>query len=432
MRALIHQCCDVLPVIGLMLMLLASTVLAVPATAAESSEESPPELSPVSSPDSSPDSSGQPPGQPLGQPPGQSPGEVSQASGPQETVPGAVKAAVDADLSSSSAPAASPAPKRRSRSIDELRRGLDVVVARVGRVRVGIESLQEEYRSIELKSRKKRFAERLRQAIELFKFGDFLNTTVVLHELINDAEHRDHSAFGKAAYLMAEAQFRIDNKISAREFFRLVLKSDDPGLRYKAVVRLIEISDAISRWDGLLEDVKVLEAEATLPEPIAYQLAKSMVRQGEYTEAQRLSTSISQDHPLFNKGRFLSAVALLQLGDADASRALFDDIAADSRQYPDSREVRDLAAMNSARILLEQGELLKAIDSYQFVSEQSSFLTRRFLRSLGRLFGRPRRKRTNAKRTTSMSGRWNHCAYSCSATPTPTSPLKRACCLLMC
>ncbi len=248
----------------------------------------------------------------------------------------------------------------------ELRQVTDEIAA----MGVKLQTLLAEHAGGAAKQQKRAFSERLTDGEILFLLGDYNRASLVLYDLVMDRRHGGEQLYAKALYYLAESLFQIGHDLSARQFFQEVVERRDQHLG-TAIRRLIEIADRNQAWEGLEEHVAVLERRGQLPPGVAYIRAKSLLRQGRAERARRALAGIPLEHDLGIKARYLSAVAALQGGDLEGARGLFAELVDTEVDTRDAAEVRDLAAMNEGRILLEQGRYGESVDAYQFISRSS-------------------------------------------------------------
>jgi tetratricopeptide (TPR) repeat protein len=231
-------------------------------------------------------------------------------------------------------------------------------------------TLLSRHRDSQVEDRRRNFAERLTDAEILFLLGDYSRASLALYDLVDRRNQTKHD-YPKAIYYLAESLFQIGHDLSAREFFQELVARRDRQHLSDAIRRLIEIADRNSRWEGLEEHVAVLERRGQLPPGIAYLRAKSLLRQGRAAAARETLKTIPADHDLGFKARYLDAVAALRAGDLDGARQAFARIVDTDTRNEDAARVRELAAMNEGRILLELGRHGESIDAYQFVTRSS-------------------------------------------------------------
>jgi tetratricopeptide (TPR) repeat protein len=215
------------------------------------------------------------------------------------------------------------------------------------------------------------YSARLADAEILVLLGDYARACWILYDLAAAVEHRNEPLYPKALYYFGESLFQIGHDLSARGVFMDIVALGAHEHLADAVRRLIEIADRTGNFGGITDQLDVLRKKGPLPADISYIYAKSLLRQKRFEAVAPAIASISAQHALYPKAQYVLAVAKLQQGELDAARDLFAGLKQVSDNYENAAEIRDLAAMNQARILLEQGRTTEAIDAYQFVSRGS-------------------------------------------------------------
>lgn len=246
-------------------------------------------------------------------------------------------------------------------------RELQLVEDDLTRLGVVLRTVVEQTIDLRLPESKARFTERLTNAEILFLLGDHERASIVLYELVGEPKYASESMLPRALFYLAESLFHLRHDASARTYFNRLVAMRAPGHLREAVRRLIQIADRSGKWEGLEDDVAVLRAQGPLPPDIAYIHAKSLLRQGRSEAAKKAALEVPADHRLYAKAYFLAAIAEVQSGRYDAALELFAQLMTVADTYEDAATLRDLAAMNRARLYLEQGNVAEAIDSFQQV-----------------------------------------------------------------
>jgi tetratricopeptide (TPR) repeat protein len=263
--------------------------------------------------------------------------------------------------------AATLAPRSASAQEQELQRIADALNA----IGVELESLTAQYAKPDVSGPTRRFSDRLTDGEILFLLGDYQRASLVLYDLVANRRASSDPQFAKALYYLAESLFQIGHDLSAREYFQELVRRRDQKHLVHSIKRLIEIADRTQRWQGLEEHVAVLEARGTLPAGIAYINAKSLLRQRRPAEALEVARKVPNQHKLGAKAAYLAGVAQLMLGRLDEAQETFEALTRVDDSYEDAGRLRELAAMNRGRILLEQGDFSRSVDAYQFVNRSS-------------------------------------------------------------
>lgn len=257
------------------------------------------------------------------------------------------------------------------RSVWAQQRELQRIADELSVIGVELGSLTKQYAQPDVSGSSRGLQDRLTDGEILFLLGDYKRASLVLYDVVERRHALSDPFRAKALYYLAESLFQIGHDLSARERFQELVQRGESRHLAHAIKRLIEIADRNHRWEGLQEHVAVLEKRGRLPAGIAYINAKSLLRQGRPAEALRLARQIPEQHKLAGKAAYLAGVALLMQGKLDEARETFAALARIDESYEDASRLRELAAMNRGRILLEQGNFGSSVDAYQFVHRSS-------------------------------------------------------------
>ena len=239
-------------------------------------------------------------------------------------------------------------------------------------VGVKLKTLVQQYAKPESIESQRPFAGRMTDGELLFLLGDYARASLVLYDLVEQRTNQREDLYPRALYYLAESLFQMGHDLAARAYFDELARAARGTHLNDAVRRLIQIADRNHHWEGIDEAIAAVARGGTLPPEIAYIRGKSLLRQGRYGDVAAALAGVAVDHPLSPKSRYLVAVAQVQLGHADRAVELFAELTRIPDTTPDAREVRELAAMDRGRILLDLGRLAEAIDSYQDVERSSS------------------------------------------------------------
>ena len=243
-----------------------------------------------------------------------------------------------------------------------------------------MKTLATDYTDVKLFKGDRVFAERFADAEVLFLLKDYQRACYALYDLVNDPLHEREASYVKALYYMAESQFQTDNLVSARRYFSALVEGSHAPYLVDSIRRLIEIADDRHHWEGLEHYFTLLREQGTLAPAVVYSTVKSLLRQKKPEYVAEMVSSVDPAHILYPKVRYLQGVALIQLAELQNNPeflaeaiALFDELTRTPDDIPNAADLRDLAAMNRARILLEVGKLTESKDSYQFIARDSPY-----------------------------------------------------------
>jgi len=245
---------------------------------------------------------------------------------------------------------------------------------------VNMKNLVTDYSNVKLFKGDKLFAERLADSEVLFLLKDYQRSCFALYELVNDPMYRSEPGYVKALYYMAEAQFQTGNLVSAKRYFGKLVERGEKTYLIDSIRRLVEIADKRHQWEGLEKHFDLLRKQGNLAPAVVYSTVKSLLKQNKPELVPDMVNSVDPQHFLYPKIRYFYGVALIELSRSQAKPELlmeaaqvFDELTRISDDFPDAADLRDLAAMNRARILMETGMLTESKDSYQFIARNSPY-----------------------------------------------------------
>ena len=243
-----------------------------------------------------------------------------------------------------------------------------------------MKTLTNDYTNVKLFKGDKLFAERLTDSEVLFLLKDYQRACFALYDLVNDPMYRSEPGYMKALYYMAESQFQTGNLVSAKRYFGEYVESGEKTFLIDSIRRLVEIADKRHQCDRLEQYFAVLRQQGNLAPAVIYSTVKSLLKQNKPELVPNMVTSVDPQHFLYPKIRYFHGVALLELARSqnkpellmEASQ-IFDELTRIPDPFPDAADLRDLAAMNRARIFMESGMLTESKDSYQFIARNSPY-----------------------------------------------------------
>lgn len=243
-----------------------------------------------------------------------------------------------------------------------------------------MKSLTTDYTNVKLFKGDKLFIERLTDSEVLFLLKDYQRACFALHQLVNDPMNRNEPGYPKALYYMAESQFQTGNVVAAKRYFGQLVERGDKPFLIDSIRRLVEIADKRHQWEGLEKHFDLLRKQGNLAPAVIYSTVKSLLKQNKPELVSNMISSVDPKHFLYPKIRYFYGVALIELSRKQAkpeimmeAAQVFDELTRIPDTFPDAADLRDLAAMNRARILMETGMLTESKDSYQFIARNSPY-----------------------------------------------------------
>ncbi len=252
-------------------------------------------------------------------------------------------------------------------------RALSAVRSELDSIETTLTSLSKDVATPELYDKPGRFARRLNDAQVLVLLNDPTRASLILYDAVEDPEAKSYPNYDDAVFYLAESLFMMRHDAAARLRFLELQRRDNPAYTGIAVQRLIQIADRNSRYDGLDALVASMRAKGPLSSEVAYIWTKSQVLRGNAELAKREAADVPRESRLWAKARYMAAVAEVQLGRYAEARAIFEELATIADNYEEAATIRDLAAMDRARIFLDQGDLPASVDAYQQIDRQSPY-----------------------------------------------------------
>ena len=252
-------------------------------------------------------------------------------------------------------------------------RALSAVRGELDAIETTLTSLSNDVATPELYDKPGRFARRLNDAQVLILLNDPTRASLILYDAVEDPEAKSYASYDDAVFYLGEALFMMRHDAAARLRFLELQRRDNPAYTGIALQRLIQIADRNNRYDGLEELVASMRAKGPLPSEVAYIWTKSQVLRGNAELAKREATGVPRESRLWAKTRYMAAVAEVQLGRYTEARAIFEELGSIADNYEEAAAVRDLAAMDRARIFLDQGDLFASVDAYQQIDRKSPY-----------------------------------------------------------
>ena len=252
-------------------------------------------------------------------------------------------------------------------------RALAAVRGELDALETTLMSLSKDVATPELYDKPGRFARRLNDAQVLVLLNDPTRASLILYDAVEDPEAKSYPNYDDAVFYLGESLFMMRHDSAARLRFLELQRRNNPAYTGIALQRLIQIADRNNRYDGLDALVASMRAKGPLPSEVAYIWTKSQVLRGNADLAKREAAGVPRESRLWAKTRYMAAVAEVQLGRYAEARAIFEELAVIADNYEEAPAIRDLAAMDRARIFLDQGDLPASVDAYQQIDRKSRY-----------------------------------------------------------
>ncbi len=252
-------------------------------------------------------------------------------------------------------------------------RALSAVRGELDAIETTLTSLTNDVATPELYDKPGRFARRLNDAQVLVLLNDPTRASLILYDAVEDPESKSYPSYDDAVFYLGESLFMMRHDSAAKLRFLELQRRNNPAYTAIALQRLIQIADRTSRYDGLDALVASMRAKGPLPSEVGYIWTKSQVLRGNSDLAKREAAAVPRESRLWAKTRYMAAVAEVQLGHYAEARAIFEELSKIPDNYEEAAAVRDLAAMDRARIFLDQGDLYASVDAYQQIDRKSPY-----------------------------------------------------------
>jgi TolA-binding protein len=247
----------------------------------------------------------------------------------------------------------------------------------IATMNIRLKNLLDNYGDVEVSERRRKFNDLFKNAEILYLLGDFDRASLLLFDLVEDPKNRAQRDYQKALYYLAESQFQMGNVRTAQIKFNELMTNPQGENFMDALRRLISLADKTGNWSMLEGYLSTLRRAGRVPPSVAYMLAKSFLVQKRYADVAGVVSKIPSTNPLYPKARYVLAVAYLYENKNTEARRIFSELALSelaptSAKVSDAYKVKELAMMSEARLLMEEGSVLEAVDAYQRLPRESA------------------------------------------------------------
>lgn len=226
-----------------------------------------------------------------------------------------------------------------------------------------------------------------------YLLGEYANAAALLYDVVDGPAYRNEESYPDALVYLADSLYRTQSWLEARRYYRQIMEQGLGRHRQEALLRLLELSDRTSSFEGIDADWQALVAEgAQLKPELVYQHAKWLARRPDLPEAERVQRALqafraidtASDHG--PQARYFEGALLVQAGALDQALEKFQALLAlEERRKPGpddaggeaarAARIRDQTQLALGRILFEQGRIGPAIDHYQAIQKDSEAYT---------------------------------------------------------
>ena len=234
------------------------------------------------------------------------------------------------------------------------------------------------YKSVYNEPVKERAYRRMNDGQVLFLTKDYLSASILFFEIIEDPKLAKHLSREDVLYHLAESLHQIKNNLSARKYFKKLIKTGSPKYFQTAMARLVELSLDLNKYEDFEKYYRQLfkSVPADKIEPhIPYLYAKSPYRQRKYKKALKYFSNINANNIFFFQSRYFIGTILVHLGDIKKAIKSYEAIKSYNAQTENQKYIRELAKLALGRLHYEQGDFYKALNEYQNIRKESEFFS---------------------------------------------------------
>jgi tetratricopeptide (TPR) repeat protein len=224
-----------------------------------------------------------------------------------------------------------------------------------------------------------RVERRLREGEIHFLLNDYLRASIVLLDVVDDPTNKSHPRYDECLYLLAQSLAKSKNYSGARQYFEDLLPRVR-GERLKDVVlALLEISSATDHYEDVERYIARLREAGTLSRPDVDYIYGKMLFKGsgsnpeQVQRAYEVFRSVPTGSSISGQASYYAGVALVKLGRFDDAIRQFNDALTRIPAHRDSTQLRELTYISLGRLYQETGDVSKAADAYQEISQASPY-----------------------------------------------------------
>jgi tetratricopeptide (TPR) repeat protein len=170
---------------------------------------------------------------------------------------------------------------------------------------------------------------RLSEALESYKRGDFLRTSLLLYDIISEKEVASNPVDEQAEYTLGKTFYRLNLYQASFEFFARVVKAGKQHRYFRTTCKwLYYLSRKIPGDDELLKRIASYEPHDCMEfnNEVSFLRGQYHYKRGELEEALKYLGQVSRDNVLFLKSTFLRGVTYRRLNDIKSAIKTFAQI----------------------------------------------------------------------------------------------------------
>lgn len=183
--------------------------------------------------------------------------------------------------------------------------------------------------------------------------------------------------YADALYYLADSLFLVGNHAAAQGYFEKLLSMRGHGHHEQAILRLMEMSDAVGRFDDVDRYyAKYLEtAGDQVPGQVRYLRGKSLFLARKDDAAVEELRRVPARDAYALRSRYLIGAALVRQGKLEDALVLFQQVAFAKPIAKNDKRVKEQAHLARGRLYYETDKLAESIDAYQEIDYDSPLLT---------------------------------------------------------
>jgi len=230
---------------------------------------------------------------------------------------------------------------------------------------------------------------RLIDAEVAYELKNYEAASIILYDLIE--KYPTSRSYPEALYYLSDSLYLKRDFFSSRRYFEKLVEIGPLSGKYQeALQRLVELSLHTGDYDpvdGYLQKLSQLPVSEQLPS-VPYVQGKYRYFRKQYPEAIQVLRALPSTHKYYLYGQYFIGASNVAMGKEHLQEALaaFDTIAKvdtpadpkDAKSKPGVAKLSDgeklvleLAYLGRARILLDQGQLTAALESYSKITSKS-------------------------------------------------------------
>lgn len=249
-----------------------------------------------------------------------------------------------------------------------------VVVKRIetklGNLESSVERLAREYENPIAELRSFSLARRLVDARVFYELGNYETAAVVLFDIIDSPAFRNNPDFYSASLILGMSLLQIRNYRAAHTYLSQAAQSPDTQLADDARYHLIDMALTSQNDRELRELLRQMGPTAT--DRTRYAVGKGLLRLEDHASALAALRGISPSSELFVLAQYYVGVVLTAQKQYEPALKLFTSLTKLEPKTPEQARARELSLVAAGRLLMDKGDIDRAVTMYQLVDRKSA------------------------------------------------------------